>query len=153
MGIVRFVKRNFNVLKWVHYDYLKIAFRRTNGFKHNLHHIIQKNWLRKKSIQNVTSFQDVQQRLGLSDEEIICLAKRFTWIARAFLLASIMTMSYAFWHSYGNRWSGWLLAMICSLLWLANAFRFSFWAMQYRQRQLGCTLRSWWKYCIIKGNL
>lgn len=90
------------------------------------------------------TFEAAVKRLKLSEADIESGIKSYRTYAWILLLFGFVLFAYGFvllfaWGSF----SGWLLAMACVAMALAQAFRFDFWSFQMQQRKLGLTFKDW----------
>ncbi len=91
------------------------------------------------------TFEQALLRLHINDADLQHSAKRFKWYAILFLMFSLATFLVGFYYLFEyHTFSGWVLAMVVSMLFGAHAFRFDFWHFQIKHRKLGCTVSEWW---------
>ena len=90
------------------------------------------------------TFEDVMQRQGLNEKDIADCITTYRSLAAVFLLlmlASIFYAGYLVFH-HGSL-TGCLLSVAVSALFFAQMFKYDFWALQMRRRQLGLTFKDW----------
>lgn len=98
------------------------------------------------------SFTEAMQRLNLTEADIISGISHYNFYAILFTIAGFILFGYAFFilFAYLNI-GGFFLSIAASGLFLAQAFKFSFWALQMRKRTLGLTFTDW-KNFILGGK-
>lgn len=90
------------------------------------------------------TFEQAVKRLGLTEDDIQTSISRYRTYALLFVGLALLVFIYAFFLLfYYGYLLAWLLAMAVCGLFLAQAFRFDFWAFQMRKRRLGITFNEW----------
>lgn len=143
MGVVSRVKKAINVKTWVDYDNLA-------AFGDSIIQTSKRLFIPTKS-GKVESFDGAMQRLKLSDQDIAKKEKEFTRIAKFFSVFAFLLTLYSGYFFFGTHLSAALVCIALSLVLLALAFRYHFWAFQIKRRQLGCRLRDWFTY-LLRGS-
>lgn len=90
------------------------------------------------------TFEQAMARYGLKEKDIkerISTYKRFALFFLAIALILVIYSFYLLIHK--TTFLGWLLGMAVSTLFLAQAFRYDFWAFQLKQRKLGASFEEW----------
>ena len=92
------------------------------------------------------SFAEAMDRLNLTEADVEETAKRYLMYTVVFVILAGVAFATAFYMLFAHgTFSGWILAVVCSVLFLVQAFRFHFWHFQIKYRKLGCTFREWWR--------
>lgn len=96
-----------------------------------------------KATQEET-FEQAMTRFGLTEKDVqerITTYKRFVLI---FFALGMLLFFYSFYLLFRHAtFLGWLLGLAVSTLFLAQAFRYDFWAFQLKRRKLGATFAEW----------
>lgn len=130
-------KTFFNPTGWLGYNLISSQFRWTKD-------VIKELFTPARSLREET-FEQALIRLNLTEEELQERAKIYLIYALIFLSLGACTFAYSFFLLfYHGTFSGWILAMGVTALFLVQAVRFDFWRFQIKQRRLGCTLHEWW---------
>ncbi|OGT37349.1 MAG: hypothetical protein A3F12_06215 [Gammaproteobacteria bacterium RIFCSPHIGHO2_12_FULL_38_14] len=97
------------------------------------------------------TFEQAMARLGLKEEDIQHSALRFRLYAIFFLVLSLASLIYSIYLLiHYVTLLGFLLGLGVTGLFLAQAFKYDFWAFQIRRRKLGATVQEW-KRSILGG--
>lgn len=134
-------KTFFNPLGWLGYSELK-----------NYNRII---WSNLKELATpakpgrTESFEEAMQRLNVTETDIQKTSENYLFYAIIFVGIAALAFAVGFillirYHTF----SGFILAIACTAILLAFAFRFHFWHFQIKQRKLGCTFDEWWKGAV-----
>ena len=90
------------------------------------------------------TFDEAMKRLGLTEADLARSAMRYRLYGFFFLFIALVISVYAFYllFRYGS-FLGWLLGIGVAGLFIAQAFKYDFWAFQIRRRKLGATFEEW----------
>ncbi len=125
-----------NPIGWLDYD----ALKRENQL---IYRIIKPTMTIDKPTQQET-FEEAQERLGLSEADIEAGQHRYRRYALLFALCGLLVFYYAFYLVFRYlSFPGFLLGIAVSMLFFAYAFKFDFWSLQMRRRKLGLTFADW----------
>jgi hypothetical protein len=129
-------KTFFNPSGWLGVDNLKTM-------NTNLVEVV-KPLYQKPLVVREETFENAMQRLGLDETDIQHGAKNYRSYAFGFLLFGLITFTYSFYllFSHGS-FTGWIIGFSVTALFISQAFKYDFWAMQMRQRRLGITVQEW----------
>lgn len=94
----------------------------------------------------VETFKEAIDRLGLTEADLEETSKRYLTYTVIFVILAAIAFATGFYLLlvHGTI-SGWILAFVCTVLLLVQAFRFHFWHFQMKYRKLGCTFSEWWR--------
>lgn len=91
------------------------------------------------------SFEQALKRLKLSEEDLKKITSNFIMNKFIFYTLSIFSFFLGFYYLFQYRTiAGWFLWLSVMAIFLSQAFRFSFYEFQIKQRKLGCTFNEWW---------
>ena len=102
---------------------------------------------------NEETFEQSMQRNGMTEADLKESIKNYRTFALLFALLGGLAFIYAFFLLFGYQTlSGWLLAIcVCALL-FAQAFKYDFWSLQLRRRNLKLTFNDWKESILGKGG-
>ncbi len=96
--------------------------------------------------QRTETFEQALERLHVTEADLVFNARHYRIYALFFLVLSLAALLLGFFYLfYYGTVTGWLLLVMMTLLFAANALRFDFWYFQIKHRKLGCTFREWWR--------
>lgn len=135
--VFKFNRRTFfNPSDWIDYDNLK-TFTRT------IWDLLLTIFAVPRPAKEET-FEEATRRLNLSEEDIQNQIKTFRGYAIFFFLLGLLIFIYAFYLIFRYlTFMGFILGLVSSILFFAQAFRFDFWSLQMRKRKLGLTFSDW----------
>lgn len=92
------------------------------------------------------TFEQAQGRFQLTDEQLSEISKNLLIHTLIFTACSVITILFSFYllFAYGT-FAGFLIGIATTALFLAYAFRYSFWRFEVKHRKLGCTFDEWMK--------
>lgn len=129
-------KTFFNPAGWIDYEGLK----RQNAILYSM----LRNLFVRDQPARVETFEEAKTRLNLTEEDIQKSATIYRWYALFFVIIGVILLGYAFYLLFsGKTILGWLLGLAVSGLFLAQAFKYDFWAFQIKRRKLGATFAEW----------
>ncbi len=98
------------------------------------------------------TFEEATHRLNLSEQDLVKQQKNFYQASFLFLGLAILTIFYfAFlWHR--SSWLVLLVTLIVFVLFLLQAYFYSYWCFQIKRRRLGNTFRDWFNW-MLRGRL
>jgi intracellular multiplication protein IcmV len=101
--------------------------------------------------ERLETFEEAIERLGLNEKEIEATQNTYKNYALFFVFLGMLVLLYGFYLLF-RYWTftGWLLALVASLLFFGQAFRYDFWVLQMKHRKLGVTFEEWKQYRL--GN-
>lgn len=103
--------------------------------------------------QNVETFEQAQQRLNLTEEDLKERETSYLSFSYIFVISAAIVLIYSLYLLiHHGTWLGFLLGIAATAVFLSQAARFSFWSFQVRHRKLGCTLEEWWSEKISSSN-
>ena len=92
------------------------------------------------------TFVEAMERLNVTEADVQETAKRFLIYTVLFVVLAGISFATAFYLLFTHgTFSGWILALCCTMLLLVQAFRYHFWHFQIKHRKLGCTFKEWWQ--------
>lgn len=139
-----FIRKGFNVKKWVDYDYVKVTGKSVAGIAKDLY------GSQAQAPQHQETFEQAVQRMGLTEKDI---KKRMQTAQRISLgcgMSIFPVTLYAIYLMMTGSWLSSLVAVMMVLLLGAYAFRESFNLYQMKQRRLGCTVQAWFKGTFLQ---
>jgi intracellular multiplication protein IcmV len=90
------------------------------------------------------TFDQAKKRLNLSEKDIQNSIKNYRIFTLIFFIFALIAFCYAFYLLFMHgTFFGWLLGLCVCGLFLSQAFRFDFWALQMKKRTLGLTFKDW----------
>lgn len=89
------------------------------------------------------TFEEAMERQGLTEEDLADQEKTYYTYAMLFVLIGALVFIYGFYLLARSSLGGWMLAMACTSLFYAQAFKYHFYYFQIKQRKLGCTFAEW----------
>lgn len=90
------------------------------------------------------TFEQAIERLGLTEEQVLQIAKRYRIYALFFSLFGLGVFFYAFYLLFSSHaFLGWSMGCAAAALFFAHGFKYDFWSLQMRRRQLGLTFQDW----------
>lgn len=98
------------------------------------------------------AFSSAKKRLHLSDEALSKMSQNYQSWAFIFCLLGACLFFYSFYLLFTFVIHGFLLGVAVSALFLSQAFKYDFWAMQIKRRQLGLSFADWKAYRFGKGH-
>jgi len=129
-------KTFFNPRGWFGYDNIKSQVQNTLDLTNTL--------FVEPELKHPETFRNAIARLRLTDEELHQKEKRFLIYSAVFVALAVVTIITGIWLLiHHGTIAGFVLAIPTAALFLANAFRFHFWAFQIKHRKLGCTFNEW----------
>ncbi len=92
------------------------------------------------------TFEEAVKRLNITEEDIEQKKKVYVFATCLFLIFGITAFLLSFyWLFVFHTFSGFLIGLATSSLFLVQAFRYNFWYFQTQHRKLGCTVDEWWE--------
>lgn len=129
-------KTFFNPSQWLDWDAIKEQNRTVID-------IIRSLFTPPRPLQE-ESFEQAMGRLGLTEEDVSHIATNYHSYALIFVLLSLVVFIYSLYLLF--RYAA-ILDMLIGIgvigLFLSQAFKYDFWALQMRRRQLGLTFKDW----------
>ncbi len=139
-GVGREIKKTFksfvDVPSWLGYRSIKHYFK---GIKST-----GKDYFTPKQSDVTEEFAEAAQRFNLSEEEIQKRQSALLRLSLFYFGLFVVILGYAVFLAFDGVLRGFIIAVVVSLLALANAFRHHFWYFQIKQRKLGCTVKEWY---------
>lgn len=104
--------------------------------------------------ERTETFEEACLRLNLSEEEIQATIANYHLFTLFFVLCSVISFSYTLFVLFHHRTLiGFILGVGATALFLSQAFRYDFWALQMHKRKLGLTFKDWKQHVLgIKGS-
>lgn len=131
-------KTFFNPSGWLDYAALKEQNRTIISVLGNL--------FARPATNKQETFAQAMQRLHLKEEDIESTKNNYRVYALIFLVLSLLSFFYTFYLLFRyHSLLDWLLGMGVTGLFVSQAFKYDFWALQLRQRKLGLTFADWKK--------
>lgn len=97
------------------------------------------------------TFEEVVKRQGLTEKDINEGASTYRALAIVFFILGLISAVYAVKLIIkSGSFFGMILGLAVTGLFLAQAFRYDFWALQMRQRRLGLTFQDWKQHYLGK---
>lgn len=129
-------KTFFNPTAWLGYDLLKAQFKISWD-------LIKSLFVMPIATREET-FDQAVQRFKLTDKQLLEISKNFLIYTLVFVSCAIITLIFSFYLlvQHGS-FAGLLIGIAATAVFLAYAFRYSFWRFQIKQRKLGCTFDEW----------
>lgn len=98
----------------------------------------------------VETFEQAMQRLNLTEDNIQTSAKRYHYIAIVFFGLGLLVFFHAFYLLFKGEWLSFFLGIAATSLFWAYSFKYDFWSLQMKRRQLGLTFSDWKKTLLNK---
>lgn len=131
-------KTFFNPRAWLGFDLLVSQFQTTWALVRGLFTV--------DAPARTETFEEAMKRLNVDEAAVQESSKNYLFYSVAFFLLGAAAFIYAFYLLIlYTTFTGWLLGLAVSALFLAQAFRFNFWHFQIKYRKLGCTFAEWWR--------
>ena len=89
------------------------------------------------------TFEAAMQRLQLTEDDLAPCVKRYRQMALVFFVLGLLMLFYAFFILFTGHFIGWGLGMAAAALFFAHSFKYDFWSLQIKRRQLGLTFSDW----------
>lgn len=129
-------KTFFNPSAWLGVDLIKEQHQVIWGFVKSL--------FTKPKPTRTETFAEAMARLNLTEDDIQSAYSNYRYFALLFFGLGLLTFAYAFYLLFRHTtFTGWLLGLAVSALFMSQAFRFDFWAFQIKRRALGITFAEW----------
>jgi len=129
-------KTFFDPRSWLGYDALK-------QHTMTIFNVIKGIGIADKATQQET-FDQAIARFNLTDKELQDMAMGYCFYAWFFVFLAVVSIAigtYLLIHH--GTFTGFLLSLAVTALFLGQAFRYHFWYFQIKQRKLGCTFEEW----------
>ena len=95
------------------------------------------------------TFEEAMERLGLTEADVKTSFVRYRWYALMFLSLAFISFVYAFYLLFGHHTIiGCILGIAVNGLFLSQAFKYDFWALQLKLRKLGLTWTEWKRHIL-----
>lgn len=114
--------------------------------------LARKVFFRSATPGEIEDFAVVVKRLGVDERGLEEQQKRFVKVSWVFFVLAIFDLFYV---AYLWSRASFLVifgAMIVCALFLIQAYSYSFWVFQIKQRKLGCTFKAWVNW-ILRGRV
>ena len=129
-------KTFINPRGWIDYDSLRDQNRTIWG--------ILRTTFTPDRPEREETFEQAKKRLNLSDEDIETTEKNYQFYAIIFAILGILCFIYSFYLVIEHfTFTGLLLGLAATALFLSQAFKYDFWCMQLKNRKLGLTIKQW----------
>jgi len=129
-------KTFFNPSGWLGYDMLKSQFR--------ISWSVIKNLYSPPSLTREETFEQATQRFKLADEQVQSVSRNFLIYSIAFAVFGLATMLFSVYLLFHHgTFAGFMIGVATTAVFLAYAFRYSFWRFEIKHRKLGCTFEEW----------
>ena len=125
-----------NPIGWLDYDALKRQNQLLFG--------IIKQILTPERPTRIETFAEAIERLQLTEGDIQAGQRRYRRYALFFALLGLTVFYYAFYLIFRYQsFAGFTLSIAASALFFVYAFKFDFWSLQMRRRELGLKFADW----------
>lgn len=105
---------------------------------------VLKNLFRTPAPVQAETFEQACKRLNLSEADIQDMIKSYRLYALLMFTVGMVVLGYTFYLLIQHQtFTGALLGLAATALFLSYAFRYDFWAFQLRTRRLGATFEEW----------
>lgn len=136
-------KTFINPAGWIDYEGLKTQNR-------TIITVIKSLYTPQKAERSET-FEQAMTRLQITDADVQSLASRYSLFALMFALLGIAVFGYAFYLLFAHvSFLGFILGLSVSGLFFAYGFKYDFWALQMKRRELGLTFEEWKHHILGK---
>jgi len=95
------------------------------------------------------SFTEAENRLNLTDKDIVAKKKEFLFLAIVFFITGLGFLSYLVYLIYNSHFLAIPIAAAAFMVCFSLSFRYHFWWFQVNERRLGCTYKEWFLKCIL----
>lgn len=136
----------FDVPAWLGADFIKDS---SNWLSSILKRVFFSGWGRGILHEN---FAQAMQRLNIAEKDLDKQAKNFFYSSLIFLGLGILTLFYLAYLWNRASFLVILAIVIVCFLFLIQSYFYSFWCLQIKRRQLGCSFRNWFNW-ILRGQL
>lgn len=134
-------KTFFNPLGWIDYNFL-VQQNRTIA-------TVLRGLFSKATPDRRETFEEAKARLHLSEPALNRMRRNYKICALFFLLLGILVFAHSFYILFAYySITGWLIGMGVTAMFLSQAFRYDFWALQIEKRHLGITFKQWQKHWL-----
>ncbi len=136
---VKVTRKTFlNPSGWLGYDMLKSQFVTTWA--------VIKDLYSPPVAGREETFEQATQRFNLTDEQLNQVAKNFLVNIIIFVTCAVITLLFSLYLLvHHGSFAGMIIGLGATAIFLAYAFRFSFWRFEIKHRKLGCTFDEWWQ--------
>ncbi|HSW69045.1 MAG TPA: type IVB secretion system protein IcmV [Gammaproteobacteria bacterium] len=130
-------KTFFNPRGWLGYDMLKTQFKTSWEVIKNLYSPPQAG--------TPETFENASSRFKLTDTQLAAISKNFRMYTIIFVSCAVLTFLFSFYLLFTHgTFAGFVIGISTTAVFLAYAFRYSFWRFEITHRKLGCTFKEWW---------
>lgn len=134
-------KTFINPLAWIGAKELKTYNKIIGG--------VLKNAFTPAKAERIEEFNQAMQRQNITEEDLKKIDRQYLINTAIFIGLAICSFLASFFYLfYHKTFSGMVLCLATTILFLSQAFRFHFWHFQIKHRKLGCTFKEWWQGTI-----
>lgn len=131
----KFFSSRFDFRGWIDWD-------RVNNGKNYVVDII-KPFVVPSPSKSAESFEEVQARMKLTDDDLTLRRQALLRIATLYLLVGIFLFLYVIYLALLGSIKSSIYAFVLDILSLVMAFRYHFWYYQIKSRKLGVSIKEW----------
>jgi intracellular multiplication protein IcmV len=141
--------RIINIRFWFDWERMKtFTFFVGEGLR-RLFMMEQNDEINKDEPALTESFNNVQQQLNLTDEDLLKRQKALLRLSILMTVIAFFIFLYSGYHFYkGSIWAG-ILSLVVMMIAAALAFRYHFWYYQIKSRKLGCSIYEWYRKGLL----
>jgi intracellular multiplication protein IcmV len=132
-------KTFFNPSGWLGYDMLRTQFAVSWRIIKSLFVLPEATTAEEKE-----TFEEAKDRFKLTDEQVERISKNLLTYTIIFTSCGVATFVFAIYLLfYYGTFAGFIVGISATAVFLAYAFRYSFWRFEVKYRKLGCTFEEW----------
>lgn len=121
---------------------------RLQGFGSYLVHVFKSLFVLQRK-EGAESFDEAAVRLTLSEEDLLKRQRALFYLTLFMLFLATLLFAYLIYQVVYGTFAGVLVSFVVMLIACALAFRYHFWFFQIKSKQLGCSVRTWFKEGVL----
>ena len=102
--------------------------------------------------EGAESFDEAAVRLTLNEEDLLKRQRGLFYLTLFMLFLVTLLFAYVIYQVMYGTFAGVLVSLVVMLIACALAFRYHFWFFQIKSKQLGCSVRTWFKEGVLGGD-
>ncbi len=133
----------FNVKSWIDLERIRSGKR----------YIVEQcsTYFVPRKIKKIESFDSAKARLNLSDQDVLVRQHGLLRLSLIMIGAAIIVFAYLMYNLFYAYYAAALVSLVVMMIALVLAFRYHFWYFQIKHKQLGCSVREWFRQGILGG--
>lgn len=147
--ILGILSRILNVRTWSDWDRMKSFTLFVGSVYSSLFIFNTKKNSDNEHLALTESFNAAQEKLKLTDADLLARQKALLRLSIFMPVLALFIFFYSVYHLYCGGYLAGLLSLVVMMISLTLAFRYHFWYYQIKSRQLGCSLREWFRNGLL----